>query len=65
MVYITGDMHGDITRFGSDFQKAEGRNVLIVCGGWIIWNSSRQEAAAAKLREKPFTIALWMAVVEF
>ena len=60
LVYITGDMHGDITRFKDPiFKKLKAGDVLIVCGDFgFIWNGSRQEKLLLrKLREKPFTIA--------
>ena len=60
MVYITGDMHGDLSRFKDPvFKKMKAGDVLIVCGDFgFIWDGSRQEQMALrKLREKPFTIA--------
>ena len=60
MVYVTGDMHGDLNRFKDPiFKKLHAGDVLIVCGDFgFIWNDSRQEKQVLKkLREKPFTIA--------
>ncbi len=60
MVYITGDMHGDMSRFRNPvFKQMKAGDVLIVCGDFgFIWNGSRQERAILrKLRNKPFTIA--------
>ena len=60
MVYITGDMHGELSRFKDPvFKKMKAGDVLIVCGDFgFIWDGSRQEQMALrKLREKPFTIA--------
>lgn len=60
MVYITGDMHGDISRFQDPaLKKLKPGDVLIVCGDFgFIWDGSRQEhAILKKLQKKPFTIA--------
>ena len=60
MVYITGDMHGDLSRFKNPiFKKMKAGDVLIVCGDFgFIWDGSRQEKQVLKkLREMPFTIA--------
>lgn len=60
MVYITGDMHGDISRFQDPiFKKMKPGDVLIICGDFgFIWDGSRQERAVLKkLQKKPFTIA--------
>ena len=60
MVYITGDMHGDLSRFKNPiFKKMKAGDVLIVCGDFgFIWDGSRQEKQnLKKLREMPFTIA--------
>ena len=60
MVYITGDMHGDLSRFKNPiFKKLKAGDVLIVCGDFgFIWDGSRQEKQnLKKLREMPFTIA--------
>lgn len=39
MVYITGDMHGDLSRFKNPiFKKLKAGDVLIVCGDFgFIW----------------------------
>ena len=60
MVYVTGDMHGDLSRFKNPiFKKMKAGDVLIVCGDFgFIWDGSRQEKQnLKKLREMPFTIA--------
>ena len=60
MVYITGDMHGDLSRFKNPiFKKMKAGDVLIVCGDFgFIWDGSRQEKQnLKKLREMPFAIA--------
>ena len=46
MVYITGDMHGDLSRFKNPiFKKLKAGDVLIVCGDFgFIWDGSRQES---------------------
>ena len=45
LVYITGDMHGDLSRFKNPiFKKMKAGDVLIVCGDFgFIWDGSRQE----------------------
>ncbi len=60
MVYITGDIHGDATRFKNPiFKKLKAGDVLIICGDFgFIWDDSRQERQTLKkLRDLPFTIA--------
>ncbi len=60
MVYVTGDTHGDISRFKSRELKKVGKgDVLIICGDFgFIWNRSKQERAdLKKLMEKDYTIA--------
>lgn len=60
MVYVTGDLHGDISRLKDPvYKKLKAGDVLIVCGDFgFIWNNSRQERQnLRKLQEKPFTIA--------
>lgn len=60
MIYVTGDTHGDISRFkDSAFKKLKKGDVLIVCGDFgFIWDGSRREKSVLKkLTEKEFTIA--------
>lgn len=60
MIYVTGDTHGDISRFKeSAFKKLKKGDVLIVCGDFgFIWDGSRREKSVLKkLAEKDFTIA--------
>ncbi len=60
MVYITGDMHGDMSRFQNPtFKRMGDGDVLIVCGDFgFIWDGSRQEQKTIrKLSQMPFTIA--------
>ena len=60
MIYVTGDTHGDITRFKSPEMKKLGRgDTLIIAGDFgFLWNNSKEEKAALKkLAEKGFTIA--------
>ncbi len=60
MVYITGDTHGDASRFSAPVLRKAGENdIVIVCGDFgFLWNNAKQEQ---KLRKKltalPFTIA--------
>ena len=60
LVYITGDIHGDITRFASKaFKKLKKDDTLIICGDFgFIWNNTKKEKRILKkLGKKPFTIA--------
>ena len=60
MIYVTGDTHGDITRFkSSEMKKLSRGDTLIIAGDFgFIWNDSKQEKAALKrLAEKNFRIA--------
>lgn len=45
MVYITGDLHGDITRFRSkEFRKLKRKDTLIICGDFgFLWDGSDKE----------------------
>ena len=45
MVYITGDLHGDISRFKSrEFKRLRKKDTLIVCGDFgFIWDGSKNE----------------------
>lgn len=60
MIYVTGDTHGDLSRFKDPQMKKLGKgDTLIVCGDFgFIWdNSKREQAALKKLMMKDFTIA--------
>lgn len=60
MIYVTGDTHGDISRFKSpEMKKLSRDDTLIIAGDFgFIWNDSKAERAALKkLTEKGFTIA--------
>ncbi len=50
MVYVTGDLHGDITRFKDKrFNKLKRRDYLIVCGDFgFIWDNSKKEQQILK-----------------
>lgn len=50
MIYITGDMHGDITRFKDKaIKKLRRGDTLIVCGDFgFVWDSSPQEIKLLK-----------------
>lgn len=38
MVYITGDVHGDIRRFGAPARRLKKGDTLIVCGDFgMLW----------------------------
>ena len=50
MVYITGDMHGDLERFkDKSIKKLKKNDYLIICGDFgFIWNNSPEELKARK-----------------
>lgn len=61
MVYITGDCHGDWSRFSSEsFPEQKGMtrdDFVIVCGDFGLWNSDRSERWWLKwLSEKSLTL---------
>ncbi len=60
MVYVTGDTHGEFSRFQSSVLKGAGANdVVIVCGDFgFFWNDSKAELKARKkLENLKFTVA--------
>lgn len=60
MVYITGDIHGDIERFHSPaFNKLKKGDTLIVCGDFgFVWNDSKKEKNILKwLGKRKYNIA--------
>lgn len=59
MIYITGDMHGDKSRFQTDeIKKLQAGDTLIICGDFgFVWDSSKEEKKFLKtLGEKPYNI---------
>ena len=54
MVYITGDMHGDIERlYDKEFRKLRRGDILIVCGDFgYIFDGSKQEKEVIKFLAK-------------
>lgn len=59
MVFVTGDIHGDMDRFKtSDARKLKKGDTLLVCGDFgFIWDGSKEEAKALrKLSEKKYNI---------
>lgn len=59
MVYITGDIHGDITRFREKEYRSLGKNdTLIICGDFgFLWDNSRKEhRMLRKLAAKKYTV---------
>lgn len=60
MIYVTGDTHGDITRFKDPkIKKLHKDDTLIICGDFgFIWDGSeREKSTLKKLAECGFTIA--------
>lgn len=59
MVYITGDIHGDINFFKNPkLKKLTENDALIVCGDFgFLWNNSEKEKKALEiLKKKKYTI---------
>ena len=54
MIYVTGDTHGDITRFkSSEMKKLSRGDTLIIAGDFgFIWDDSKQEKAALKKQDE-------------
>ncbi len=50
MIFITGDIHGDITRFKApELRKLKKQDALIICGDFgFIWNGSEEEQKLLK-----------------
>ncbi len=50
LIYVTGDVHGDLSRFkGRSAKKLKKNDVLIVCGDFgFVWDGSKKEAATLK-----------------
>ena len=60
MIYVTGDTHGDYTRFKDPaIKKLRRGDTLIICGDFgFFWNNSRKERSTIKkLTKKGYTIA--------
>jgi hypothetical protein len=48
MIYVTGDLHGDFSRFKA-FSKLTADDILLVCGDFgFIWDGSRREKSLLK-----------------
>ena len=59
MVYITGDMHGDISRFDSPaIKRLKKGDILIVCGDFgFVWDNSKiEQKTLKKLGNKKFSV---------
>lgn len=59
MIYITGNTHGEITRFESEkARRLTAGDFLIICGDFgFVWNCDKaEEALLNKLSQKPYTI---------
>jgi predicted MPP superfamily phosphohydrolase len=59
MVYVTGDMHGDIERlYDKSIRKLKKNDVLIVCGdfGYIFYGGEKDAKKLEDLSKKPYTI---------
>lgn len=59
MIYVTGDLHGDIERFSTPaMRKLKKGDTLLVCGDFgFIWNGGKsEEKIIKKLGEKKYNI---------
>ena len=59
MVYVTGDMHGDIARFDSPaVKRLKKGDTLIICGDFgFVWdNSKAEQKTLKKLGSKKYNI---------
>lgn len=61
MIYITGDCHGDYTKFSTDVfpeqKKMTKDDFVIVCGDFGLWHDTKTERWWFNwLNEKPFTV---------
>ena len=65
MIYVTGDVHGDINRFSEEHIPGESsmtnEDYLIICGdfGFIFTNSAEEKGYLDILEKKPYNI-LWV-----
>ena len=60
MIYITGDMHGEFSRFkNKKIKKLKENDTLIICGDFgFIWDGSRHENSVLnKIGNMPFNVA--------
>ena len=60
MIYVTGDMHGELERlYDREIRKVKRGDVLIVCGdfGYIFDGSKNERAVVNYLAERKFTTA--------
>ncbi|MBQ4627416.1 MAG: hypothetical protein IJB45_09230 [Clostridia bacterium] len=59
MVYVTGDMHGDVARFDSPtLKRLKKGDTLIVCGDFgFVWDNSKiEQKILKKLGNKKYNI---------
>ncbi len=60
MIYVTGDMHGDIDRlFDKEWRKLKPGDTVIVCGDFgFLWNGDKEEKEVIKyLGSRKYTVA--------
>lgn len=60
MVYVTGDMHGDIDRlFDREWRKLKSSDTVIICGDFgFLWDSSQKERDVIKyLSTRKYNVA--------
>lgn len=59
MIYITGDIHGDLSRLDTGARKLKKGDILLVCGDFgFLWTGEETEKKILKkLEKKKYTIA--------
>ena len=60
MIYITGDMHGDLERFKTpEIKKLKKDDILLVCGDFgFLWNGGKEEEKMLQwIGKRPFITA--------
>lgn len=59
MIYVTGDTHGDLSRFSDKrLKRLSKQDVLLICGDFgFIWKGDKaEEKALKKIAKKPYTV---------
>lgn len=59
MIYVTGDVHGDFSRFRAASRKLRKGDILIICGDFgMLWdNSKKEQRRLKKLSKLKYTVA--------
>ena len=59
MIYVTGDVHGDVSRFRAAARRLKKGDVLVVCGDFgLLWDGSKKEQRRLRrLARRRYTVA--------